>query len=137
MATPTTTPGTKMQITVSATMKLLEGCMSLSGPGGQKVLTETTPLSGVAQVYKGGRPVFGKISGECHFDPADSSHLKVISAFAAVPGVAVACEVARTEAGAKAAVFSCLFDEFGLSIPNEGPVFMKWGATISTDVTEA
>jgi len=118
-------------------MKLLEGCMSLSGPGASKPLTDITALSDTAQKFKGGRPNYGKIGMECAFDPIDPSHLKLFTAFALVPGVAVACEVAGTENGAKAAVFSAMFDELGLSIPNEGPVMVKSGATITTAITLA
>jgi hypothetical protein len=135
--TATSTPGTQFKLTVSAVLKLLEGVQSLSGPGGNKPLTAVTAISDVAVKNKTGRPIYGKVSGQVAFDPTDVSQVKLLTAFAAVPSVAVACEVGMTENGGKASTFSALFDEWGLSIPNEGAVMVSFGATITTPLVLA
>lgn len=134
--TPTATPGTQFKINAGG-WKLLEGLIGLSGPGGSKPLTSVTALSDLAMKFKAGRPDYGKVSGECVFDPIDVSQLKLLTAFAAVPAVAVAFEVGSTEHGGKAVQFSAMVDELGLSFPNEGPAMLKWGASLTTGRTLA
>lgn len=119
---------------------LVEGVQSISGPGATKGTTEVQGIDKNYKIFKGNRADYGKMSFEANFDPNDASHVALLTAFNTTPAADSDFEIALMDNGSEPIGFTAFIDNFGITIPNEGPVMLKTGASLTSaiaDVTAA
>jgi hypothetical protein len=97
--------GTQLKVTISASPTLIPGVQSFSGPTGTKTTIEYTAISDTAKKKKGGKPDFGTVTFTIAWDPADTTHAYLLTAYNTA-GSTDTFTILCSDAGAATMVFS-------------------------------
>jgi hypothetical protein len=75
--------GTKLQFSASSPITYLdiEGVEGFSGPTGSKEIIDVTAISDIAAKQITGMPKFGQVSFTLFWDPADTTHAALFTAY--------------------------------------------------------
>lgn len=121
--------------TGEATYEQVMGAVVSGGPSAQRNVNEWAPMSGVT-TKKAGKRVYGGLSVEAAWDPADASHTAILDAIQDDTPTTDEWELATSQVTKPGGKFSGVITSYGLNIPNSGFITMKFDIGMASGVTK-
>lgn len=115
----------------------LIGVQSIGDLGPSKNIEDVSSVTDTSEVLAEGRPDYGEFTVELAADLDNAVHQGLVNTFKAVPAVAQAVTITANDQGDDALAFSVLMDRMTIRFPNEGPVIISMGGTLTTAISHS